>query len=443
MKMLNSQFLYNSNNKFIQNRKIIEEENTILDPIMNTNQYQVSEIDQYLNDLFQSESQNFKTEEKLRTDCEDSGFLTSNSSLSSPQSSPMSCSSSYNMEKKTTTNTSNNYEDYSQLTFEGIANSSNWSVGNMEQSSAQMIPKEIKLFSSYPSKSTIVQNIELRITKQPETHHRARYMTEGSRGTIKDRTGRGYPAVQLFGYNKSIVKLQCFIGHDQKIGEPHLFYQACEVSGKTPYKFVKVDSFNMIELELLPENNMQAIFDCMGILKERNVDVERKVLRNRRKGHRPTVNANEEAKMIRNTNKSRSTHCRMVFRCVLPETGEVLQAVSDPILCTQPLGSPEIYKISLRESDIKGGQELFLIGKNFHKDSKVIFESGNHWRKVVNPQKEFLNSTHLVCQIPSYDGIDGKFLSMINIDISVHCNHKTSDPIKFIYINSFASNRKL
>jgi nuclear factor of activated T-cells 5 len=133
----------------------------------------------------------------------------------------------------------------------------------------------------------------------------------------------------------------------------------------------------------------------------------------------------------------------MVFRCLLPETGEVLQVVSDPILCTQPLGSPEIYKISLRESDIKGGQELFLIGKNFHKDSKVIFESGNHWRKVVNPQKEFLNSTHLVCQIPSYDGIDGKFLSMINIDISVHCNHKTSDPIKFIYTNSFDSNRKL
>jgi hypothetical protein len=440
--MLSSQFLYNFNNKFIQNRQIVEKENTILDPIMNTNQYQVSEIDQYLNSLFQSESQNFKTEEKLITDCEDSGFLTSNSSLSSPQSSPLSSSSNYSIDNNNNTNTSSNFEDYSQLTFQGIANSSNWNIANMGQSSTQLIPKEIKLFSSYPSKSTI-QNIELKITKQPETHHRARYMTEGSRGTIKDRTGRGYPSVQLFGYNKSIVKLQCFIGHDQKIGEPHLFYQACEVSGKTPYKFTKVDGFNMIELELLPKNNMQAIFDCMGILKERNVDVERKVLRYRRKGNRPTVNADEETKMVRNTNKSRSSHCRMVFRCLLPETGEVLQVVSDPILCTQPLGSPEIYKISLRESDIKGGQELFLIGKNFHKDSKVIFESGNHWRKVVNPQKEFLNSTHLVCQIPSYDGIDGKFLSMINIDISVHCNHKTSDPIKFIYTNSFDSNRKL
>jgi len=179
-----------------------------------------------------------------------------------------------------------------------------------------MMLKDIKLFSNYPCKSAIT-NAEIRILKQPESHHRARYMTEGSRGTIKDRTGRGYPVVQLIGYNKSPVKLQCFIGHDQKIGEPHLFYQACEVSGKTPYTFVKVDGFNTIELELLPKNNMQAVFDCMGILKERNVDVERKVLRNRRKSassHRPGVNATEEAKMIRNTNKSRSTHCRMVFR---------------------------------------------------------------------------------------------------------------------------------
>ena len=175
--------------------------------------------------------------------------------------------------------------------------------------------KDIKMFQNYPSKS-VTTTAELRILKQPETHHRARYMTEGSRGTIKDRTGRGYPVVQLAGYNKGPVKLQCFIGHDQKIGEPHLFYQACEVSGKTPYTFVKIDGFNTIELELLPKNNMQAVFDCMGILKERNVDVERKVLRNRRRsqGSRPGVNATEEAKMIRNTNKSRSTHCRMVFR---------------------------------------------------------------------------------------------------------------------------------
>lgn len=32
---------------------------------------------------------------------------------------------------------------------------------------------------------------------QPEEQHRARYQTEGSRGFVKDRTGSGYPRVQV------------------------------------------------------------------------------------------------------------------------------------------------------------------------------------------------------------------------------------------------------
>ena len=443
---LNSQFLYASNNafnKFYQNRKLIDDDNSLCDqpmPSATTNPgCPVSEIDQYLSQLIQNSAaslagvQTFKTEDtrQTHTDCEDSGFVTSNSS---PQLSPMSASSPYSG-VETNGSASHPFEDYTQLSFQGVTNSSNWNLSGLDQNSATIVPKEIKLFSNYPSKSSL-HNCELRIVKQPETHHRARYMTEGSRGTIKDRSGRGYPVVQLYGYTKSVVKMQCFIGHDQKVGEPHLFYQACEVSGKTAYKFTKVDGINMIELDLLPKNNMQIILDCMGILKERNVDVERKVLRSRRKSHTRPVTANEEAKVIRSTNKSRSTHCRMVFRCILPETGEILQVVSDPILCTQPLGSPEIYKMSVRESDMKGGSELFIIGKNFHKDSKVIFTSGNVWRKVVNPMKEFLNSTHLVCQIPPYDGIDAKCQPLLNAEISVHCNHKTSDPLKFIYTNA-------
>lgn len=126
--------------------------------------------------------------------------------------------------------------------------------------------------------------------------------------------------------------------------------------------------------------------------------------------------------------------------CILPDTGEILQTVSDPILCTQPLGSPEIYKMSLRECDLKGGLELFVIGKNFHKDSKVIFEcQATHWRKVIVPQKEFLNSTHLVCGVPPYDGLNAQCLPLVNVDVSVHCNHKNSDPMKFIYTNGFSS----
>lgn len=38
---------------------------------------------------------------------------------------------------------------------------------------------------------------ELMIVEQPEEQHRARYMTEGSRGAVKDRSGQGHPVVQV------------------------------------------------------------------------------------------------------------------------------------------------------------------------------------------------------------------------------------------------------
>jgi nuclear factor of activated T-cells 5 len=38
---------------------------------------------------------------------------------------------------------------------------------------------------------------ELKILAQPEEQHRARYMTEGSRGSVKDTTGQGHPTVKV------------------------------------------------------------------------------------------------------------------------------------------------------------------------------------------------------------------------------------------------------
>lgn len=38
---------------------------------------------------------------------------------------------------------------------------------------------------------------ELKILAQPETQHRARYLTEGSRGSVKDRTQQGFPTVKV------------------------------------------------------------------------------------------------------------------------------------------------------------------------------------------------------------------------------------------------------
>lgn len=97
-----------------------------------------------------------------------------------------------------------------------------------------------------------------------------------------------------FNYN-----LQVFIGSDIGRVSPHMFYQACKVSGKnsTPCSERKTEGTMVIEIELKPENDMTVVCDCVGILKERNVDVE----------HRFPNQSTAR-------NKKKSTKCRMVFR---------------------------------------------------------------------------------------------------------------------------------
>jgi len=85
----------------------------------------------------------------------------------------------------------------------------------------------------------------------------ARYQTEGSRGAIKDRKGNGFPAVKLVGYDKPAT-LQIFIGSDMGRVSPHMFYQACKVTGKssTPCIEKKVEGTILIEIEFEPSKEM-------------------------------------------------------------------------------------------------------------------------------------------------------------------------------------------
>lgn len=50
------------------------------------------------------------------------------------------------------------------------------------------------LAAQFPQKT---EGKELKILVQPETQHRARYLTEGSRGSVKDRTQQGFPTVKV------------------------------------------------------------------------------------------------------------------------------------------------------------------------------------------------------------------------------------------------------
>jgi hypothetical protein len=100
------------------------------------------------------------------------------------------------------------------------------------------------LFKAYSNTSSDGKT-SLVISKQPEKQHRARYHTEGSRGAVKDRDQSSFPTVQLRGYNpKKLAVLQVFVGSDTGTPIPHLYYQACKVSGKnsTPCREMKKEN---------------------------------------------------------------------------------------------------------------------------------------------------------------------------------------------------------
>ncbi|KFB42537.1 hypothetical protein ZHAS_00010247 [Anopheles sinensis] len=271
--------------------------------------------------------------------------------------------------------------------------------------------------------------VQLVIMTQPEQQHRARYQTEGSRGAVKDRSGNGFPVVRLVGYSKPTV-LQVFIGTDEGQPTPHIFYQACRVSGKnsTPCTERKLDGTTVIEMQLKPDAAMTATCDCVGILKERNVDVEHRF---------PEQTAT--------LTKNKSTRCRMVFRTfVTGDDGltEVLQVCSQQIVCTQPPGMPEISMKSHHACPVTGGLTLMIFGKNFLKDTRVVFVRRKApvarlygsvaWEQIVVPDRDQLQNTRLACVVPPYDRQN--ITEPEPIKIYILSGGKRSEPHNFCYI---------
>ncbi|MXQ83483.1 hypothetical protein E5288_WYG014537 [Bos mutus] len=274
----------------------------------------------------------------------------------------------------------------SQLTTDNKG-SSKAGNGTLENQKGTGVKKSPMLCGQYPVKS---EGKELKIVVQPETQHRARYLTEGSRGSVKDRTQQGFPTVKLEGHNEPVV-LQVFVGNDSGRVKPHGFYQACRVTGRntTPCKEVDIEGTTVIEVGLDPSNNMTLAVDCVGILKLRNADVE--------------------ARIGIAGSKKKSTRARLVFRVnITRKDGSTLtlQTPSSPILCTQPAGVPEILKKSLHSCSVKGEEEVFLIGKNFLKGTKVIFQENvsdeNSWKSEAEIDMELFHQNHLIVKVPPY-----------------------------------------
>ncbi|KAM8946882.1 nuclear factor of activated T-cells, cytoplasmic 3 [Pelodytes ibericus] len=236
---------------------------------------------------------------------------------------------------------------------------------------------------------------ELKVEVQPKTHHRAHYETEGSRGAVKAITG-GHPVVKLLGYADKPVNLQMFIGtSDDRYLRPHAFYQVHRITGKTvatASQEIVITSTKVLEIPLLPENNMCASIDCAGILKLRNSDIEL------RKGETDIGRKN--------------TRVRLVFRAHIPQpNGKVLslQTTSIPIECSQRSAQelPQVDSYNINSCPVTGGMEMTITGFNFMPESKVIFfEKGQdgrpQWEVEANIVVEKSQTGNIVIEIPPH-----------------------------------------
>ncbi|XP_019343250.2 nuclear factor of activated T-cells, cytoplasmic 4 isoform X1 [Alligator mississippiensis] len=240
------------------------------------------------------------------------------------------------------------------------------------------------------------EQYELKIEVQPRSHHRAHYETEGSRGAVKAAPG-GHPVVKLLGYDEKPLTLQMFIGTaDERNLRPHAFYQVHRITGKmvatASYETI-VNSTKVLEMSLLPENNMAANIDCAGILKLRNSDIEL------RKGETDIGRKN--------------TRVRLVFRVHVPQgNGKVvsIQVASVPIECSQRSAQelPQVESCSISAGSVRGGEEMVLAGANFLPDSKVIFiERGPdgklQWEEEACINRLKSNETTLTLTVPEYN----------------------------------------
>ncbi|XP_052010794.1 nuclear factor of activated T-cells, cytoplasmic 3 [Xyrauchen texanus] len=268
--------------------------------------------------------------------------------------------------------------------------------------------------------------LELKIEVHPKAHHRAHYETEGSRGAVKASSG-GHPIVKLIGYNEKPVNLQMFIGTaDDRYLRPHAFYQIHRITGKTvatASQEIIITSTKVLEIPLLPENNMTASIDCAGILKLRNSDIEL------RKGETDIGRKN--------------TRVRVVFRVHIPQpNGKVvtLQAASIPVECSQRSAQelPQVEKASISSCPVSGGEEMVISGSNFFPESKVIFlEKGPdgrpQWEVEARIQREKSQGSSIVVEVPPYHS--KTVTSAVQVQFYV-CNgkRKRSQSQRFTYL---------
>ncbi|XP_055356282.1 nuclear factor of activated T-cells, cytoplasmic 2-like isoform X1 [Paramacrobiotus metropolitanus] len=276
----------------------------------------------------------------------------------------------------------------------------------------------------------------LKIIRQPESHYRPRYQKEGSRGCVKDSTGRFPLSVQLVNWEgeqrggKAV--LQVFIGSETDPVRVHPWYRVCIVGGRTSSqaRIVNLDAHTTaLEMDVPPGCKGLVNINCLGIVKLRNSDLEH--------------SGSSQKKDALNRRKW-TADVRLVFRAIMTDSDQVThtaQAVSSVISCTPSSGVPQIQYTSLTQSPACGGVEIVVIGRNLVKGSTRLFVqevadvAGREklvWQEAVQLMPNFFTQVHLVAKIPPYR------LAVIHEPVPVSLvlknNKKCSQAFPFLYV---------
>ncbi|KAJ3597118.1 hypothetical protein NHX12_003518 [Muraenolepis orangiensis] len=267
---------------------------------------------------------------------------------------------------------------------------------------------------------------ELQLVVGPRPFHRAHYETEGSRGAIKTAAG-GHPVIKLHGYSEQPLLVQVFMATTEEPAlRPHPFYQVHRVTGKTVTSTshqVELDGTKVLEIPLLPEHNMTASVDCVGILKLRNSDIE---LRKGDLGRR-------------------NTRVRVGYRVSIPQRhGDVLclQTASLPIECSQRLALelPQVGEFSPASGSGEGGEEMTIRGTNISANSRVIFTQKEPdgrplWEAegLVVPEKS--GPSVLVVRVPPYCDTRARGAVPVHFYVS-NGKKRRSQSYGFTYLNA-------
>jgi nuclear factor of activated T-cells 5 len=271
------------------------------------------------------------------------------------------------------------------------------------------------------------EELELRILRQPEEQHRARYMSEGSRGSVKDRSGKSHVTVALRGYYRpAVLEIYAAVGSGGA-PIPHPLYRLIPVTGKNGSSVtsckegVTQDGAPCLQVVLRPENKMTAVLDCIGILKICSYDLKRKLPK-----------------------QNRSASVRLVFRVTVPSLHDrrqnvTLQTVSLPVVCAQQPGYPDVSRISCTSSPVQGNVDVFIVGKNFSNNATVnVKEYGPDgklvWSAPAVVDQQHIHTCHMICTIPAYR--DLYVNKCVDVTLTVECGKKISRSLSFKYLPS-------